>query len=181
MSKAKKFFEKLVRKLLAYLEDKAGDSVHTDTQPTPTEPEEIPTPTQPSSNETLDNFKCDWCYGGYNGSKATEDPSVQISNLRVLPDKNVMTYEWFLQIAKLWGLDYGEAGALACLFYKKGNKWLGGKFDWISVSRTSRDLKNVQSGYGGWNWAEFSHSREFAFCIASKDGKKRSNFIFYSK
>lgn len=186
MSKIKRFIEK-VRKVISFI--KSLDDIDweptvekpEEVKPTPTEPEAVPTPTQPPSNETLDNFKCEWVYGGFNGSRATEDPSVQITDLKVYPEKLSMTYEWVLQLGKLWGLEYSEPGALSCLFYKKGGRWLGGKHDWISASRTSRDLKNIQSGYGGWNWAEFSHSREFAFCIASKDGKKRSNFIFYSK
>jgi len=88
-----------------------------------------------------------------------------------------MTYSW----AKLWGMEFTEAKALACLFIPDGNKWIGGKFDWISESRTSRDLTNIKKGYNGWNWNKFSSAKKFAFVIVSGDGKKRTNVIVCSK
>lgn len=55
--------------------------------------------------------------------------------------------------------------------------WVGGKFDWISSSRRSRDFVNVYSGYAGWSLADVPNPCQAAFVIVSPDGKKRSNVI----
>ena len=120
----------------------------------------------------------EWAYGGVNGAKAQEDSRVQIENLSVA--KSGMRYKWANGDLSAWGLSSGDAGALACIFYRKGNKWIGGKFDWISSSRLTRDFKNVECGYRGWNAAEFFAASEFCFCILESNAKRRSNIIYYS-
>lgn len=78
------------------------------------------------------------------------------------------------------GGDAGDAAgpaSISAAFYWDGSRWVGGKFDGISTSRTTRDFKNIKDGYGGWDWAAFSGARRRAFCIVSKDGRKRTNLI----
>ena len=76
-----------------------------------------------------------------------------------------------------------QAGALAILVVRRNGKTTfdGGKFDWISESRKTRDFKNIRGNYGGWPGDSIEAGVEFAFCIASVDGRHRSNWIFYKK
>ena len=124
----------------------------------------------PSSSVELD-FR----YGGFKGGKAVEDPATQISNLKI--SKSGLSYKWAKGDLGNWGLGKTEAGALACVFYWDGKKWVGGKFDWISTSRTTRGWENVKSGYNGWDADAFFGAKRHAFCIVSKDGKKRTNLL----
>ena len=77
-----------------------------------------------------------------------------------------------------WGLSNGDAGALCCLFVKRSDgRWVGGKFDWVSTSRTTRDLSHVRSGYNGWSLSGVPNPCEAAFVIVSRDGRRRSNVL----
>ena len=60
---------------------------------------------------------------------------------------------------------------------KSDGSWVGGKFDWISSSRRSRDFANVYGGYDGWSLAGVPSPCAAAFVIISPDGKRRSNVI----
>ena len=117
----------------------------------------------------------DFRYGGFKGGGAVEDPATQIADLHVTRTK--MTYRWLNGDLGAWGLARTEAGALACAFYWDGSAWRGGKFDWISTSRTTRDWNNLDAGYGGWDAAAFWAAPKRAFCIVSRDGRKRTNLI----
>ena len=92
--------------------------------------------------------------------------------------KNSLGYSWSGDTLASWGLSNGDAGAYACLFVLRSDgKWVGGKFDWISTSRTSRGLENIYNGYGGWSLAGVPNPCSCAFVIVSGDGKKRTNVI----
>lgn len=115
-------------------------------------------------------------WGGFHGENAVEDPAVQIGSVRM--SRSGMSYKWTKGSLRNWGLADGDAGALACAFYwdDSSESWVGGKFDWISTSRTTRDFKNINDEhYGGWNPDLFWRAKRRAFCIVSKDGRKRTN------
>ncbi|MBR1608005.1 MAG: hypothetical protein IJ678_00140 [Kiritimatiellae bacterium] len=116
-----------------------------------------------------------WNFGGFDGSRAVEDPATQIRGLSV--SSSGMSYKWAAGSLKNWGLADTDASAIAAAFYWDGSRWVGGKFDWISTSRTTRDWKNVRDRYNGWNPDAFFAASRHAFCIVSKDGKKRTNLI----
>lgn len=118
-------------------------------------------------------------YGGVNFNKAKEDPNAVIGNLTVTND--AMRYSWVKGDLRGWGLDDGNAGALA-IFAVKGSdgKWRGGKFEWISKSRTTRSFGNIKGGYGGWPKDAIETAKGYAFCICSKDASKRTNWIVAS-
>ena len=116
-----------------------------------------------------------WKYGGVDGSKAKEDPATQIRDLKISGDG--LSYAWAKGDLSNWGLSETDAGALACAFWWDGSRWVGGKFDWISTSRTTRDFKNIRDGYHGWNPDAFFGAKRRAFCILSKDGKRRTNIL----
>lgn len=115
-------------------------------------------------------------YGGFNGSSA-QISSATIGNLRVSNDG--LSYSWVGDDLSAWGLSDGDSsGALACFFIKENSGgWNGGKMDWISSSRTSRDFHNITTGYHGWTLSKAPNPCEVAFVIVSKDGRKRTNVI----
>ena len=92
-----------------------------------------------------------------------------------------MSYAWAKGNLRGRGLADSSADALACVFYKDGKTFKGGKFEWISYSRKTRSFGNITTRYAGWDPNKFFGATEYAFCICSKDGKKRTNFIFFSK
>lgn len=114
-------------------------------------------------------------YGGFDGSRAAEDPATQIAGLHI--SRSRLSYKWAKGSLRNWGLADSQAHALACAFYWDGRQWIGGKFDWISTSRTTRDWTNLDGGYHGWNADAFWSAPKRAFCIVSKDGRKRTNLI----
>lgn len=116
-----------------------------------------------------------WRYGGFDGSRAAEDPNTQIKDLHITKSK--LTYKWAKGSLKNWGLADTDAGAIACCFFWDGKQWIGAKTDWISTSRTSRDFKNLNEGYNGWKPELYWAAPKRAFCIASRDGKKRTNLL----
>ena len=117
-----------------------------------------------------------WPWGGFDGSKAALSPSARVKSLKVTCSG--LSYSWESGGCEdLGASSRTDASCLACLFCFDGSSWRGGKFDWISTSRTSRDLKNVESGYNGWDAAAFRSAKAHAFCIVSKDGRKRTNVV----
>ena len=127
-------------------------------------------PSSPSSPVVLD-FR----YGGFDGSKAVEDFSTQIEFFQF--SSAGMSYQWASSSLRPWGLNDTDAGALACAFYWDGSRWIGGKFDWISTSRTTRSWENIRGHYNGWDPDAFFSAKKHAFCIVSRDGKRRTNLL----
>ena len=116
-----------------------------------------------------------WTFGGRPNGAGARNGGVVISGARFSPNGLSFTYNRDLSA---WGCSSGELGGVACLFVRKENgKWVGGKFDWISSSRRSRDFANVYGGYDGWSLAGVPSPCAAAFVIVSPDGKRRSNVI----
>lgn len=132
---------------------------------------------QDAQNEQKPALALNYKYGGFNGGKAVEVEGCQIGSLKVIGDK--LTYKWLKGGCEALGATSREDHdhTVACLFYWNGKEWVGGKFEWISTSRTSRGLNNVRDGYGGWDSTSFFAAKKHGFVIVSADGKKRSNFI----
>jgi len=116
-----------------------------------------------------------WTCGGFDGSRAVETPDAQVGGVKM--DAKGMTYKWTAGGCEALGAvsprDYSHT--VACAFYWDGSGWVGGKFDWVSTSRTSRDFANIKDGYHGWSWRAFVDAERRAFCIVSADGKRRTN------
>ena len=133
------------------------------------------------SADAVDFSSLDWCWGGFGGAKAKPVDGCEICSLKVTADG--ISYKWVKGGCEKLGAasrdDYDHT--LACLFVRVGGKWQGGKFDWISTSRTTRDFKNVRKGYGGWRKDAIEAAEAFAFVICSSDGKKRTNVALFSK
>lgn len=118
-------------------------------------------------------------FGGFDGSHAVETPNARISDLRVT--SSGMSYKWVDGGCEALGASSREdySHTVACAFYwdEATAAWIGGKFDWVSTSRTSRDWVNVRDGYGGWNAEAFFAAKRRAFCIVAANGKLRTNLI----
>lgn len=119
--------------------------------------------------------RLDFRFGGFRGGGAVEDSATQIGSFRFA--QNGMGYKWARGDLGNWGLARDSAGAIACAFYLDGDVWVGGKFDWISSSRTTRDWENIRGGYNGWKPDAFFAAKKHGFCIVSADGRKRTNLI----
>lgn len=115
-------------------------------------------------------------YGGFHGEGAVEDKETQIANLHMSRSK--LSYSWAKGSLRNWGLADSQADALACAFYwsPADGARIGGKFDWISTSRVTRGLENI-GGYNGWKPEPFFAAPKRAFCIVSKDGRRRTNLL----
>ena len=116
-----------------------------------------------------------WTVGGFDGSRAKETPDAQVGGVKM--DAKGMRYKWVKggceNLGAVSARDYSHT--VACAFYWDGAAWVGGKFDWISTSRTTRDFANIKDGYHGWNWRAFVDAERRAFCVCSADGKRRTN------
>jgi hypothetical protein len=133
------------------------------------------TPTTATKDE-VDFALLDFCWGSFKGGSAKLVDGVEIGSLKV--SGSGMSYKWKTGgCEKLGASSSTDAACLACLFCKLDGRWRGGKFDWISTSRTTRGFENVSDGYNGWQKDAVSKSAEYAFVIVSSDGKKRSNVI----
>ena len=115
-----------------------------------------------------------WSYGHFGGSRA-QLSSPQLANLKC--SGNTLSYKW-VQGLSGWGLSNGEAGAIAAAFVQKADgSWIGGKFDWVSTSRSSRGLENVLAGYEGWNLTGIPNPCQICFVVVDVSGRRRSNVV----
>ena len=116
-----------------------------------------------------------WSFGGKPNGRGARNGGVILSGARFSADGVSFSYSKDLSA---WGYSRDALGGVACLFVQKENgQWVGGKFDWISSSRRSRDFANVYAGYEGWSLAGVPNPCTAAFVIISPDGKRRSNAI----
>lgn len=139
----------------------------------------VPKPPQ-SAEDAADYSLLDWCWGGFKGGGASLDGKARIMGLRV--SANGLSYSWMSGGCENLGASSKEdAACIAALFCLIGGKWRGGKFEWISTSRTTRDFTNIAEGYGGWDKGAVGKADKFAFVICSRDGKRRTNVILCAK
>ena len=129
-----------------------------------------------SSDDAIDFSQLDFCWGGFNGSAAALKDGCRIASLKVSGDG--LSYRWARGGCEQLGAPSSDAAdCLACLFCRIAGRWQGGKFDWISTSRTTRDSKNIRSGYHGWDPNAIGKADAYTFVIVSRNGKARSNVI----
>ena len=128
----------------------------------------------PADPDQIGYGSLSWRYGGING-RGYKPSAVSISGLRASHGGLSFRYKTNLSA---WGYGNSDIAAYACMFVQTANgSWVGGKFDWISSSRSSRDFNNVYSGYGGWNLDNVPNPCQIAFVIIDANSKRRSNVI----
>lgn len=130
-------------------------------------------PNDPNADE-ISFGNLNWSFGGVDGSGAVKT-SASLGDLKI--NGGDLSYKWTGDTLRVWGLSDSSIGALACLFVQRNdNTWVGGKFDWISTSRTTRTLENIlDEHYNGWSLANVPNPCRAAFVIISADAKKRTN------
>ena len=140
--------------------------------PAPEEEEEAPADEENPDSADFSAFQ--WKFGGVDGSKAKLD-SPRVADLRA--SASSLSYKWEVGL-RGWGLANSQADALACLFVERSDGTIvGGKFDWVSTSRRTRDLKNVFGGYQKWSLEGVPNPCRIHFVVLSADGRKRSNVV----
>lgn len=121
-----------------------------------------------------------WIYGGVNGS-GFQCVGNLIGNLNATG--NNMSYSWIVSeteaVQLLGSKEKTEADLLACFFVTTtSGEVVGGKFEWISVSRKTRQFGNILvKKYQGWSLANVPNPTKVYFCIANPKNGKRTNFI----
>ena len=143
-----------------------------ETPPTP-QPEEPTTPG--AAVDALDFAILKWQYGGKNCAGAKLD-APRLSGLSCNGSK--LSYRWKVGL-KAWGLSDGDAGAICAVFFERSpGQWVGGKFDWVSTSRSNRELKHVES-YSNWpsSGIKLPWRGKVAYVVVSADGRRRSNVL----
>ena len=172
-------FERAVARIREALAD---DPASVPGVPSVPAPEETPTdPSAPSTSDAVPYSSLTWSMGGFRGAGALQHSGAVIGSLSV--KSNGMSYRWVSGGCETLGAtSKGDADhTLACLFYLDASgKWQGGKFDWVSTSRTTRDFKNIHDGYNGWSPSAFSAATEYAFVIVGTNGR-RTNVIRFAR
>ena len=115
--------------------------------------------------------RMDWRFGGFDGGKAKEDSRCRLGCVKITKDR--IAYKWETGIPSDWSRD--GTLVVAAAFFWDGARWVGGKFEWTDESRSSRSAANIHDDYHGWNGAAWDVAARRAFCVASADGKWRSN------
>lgn len=115
-----------------------------------------------------------WTFGGVKGGGAALS-APRLSHLRCT--HNTLTYKWVVGL-NAWGFAHSDAGAICAAFVKKSDgRWVGGKFDWVSTSRSSRSLGHILSGYGGWSLEGVPNPCQICYVVVDARGKRRSNVV----
>ena len=158
--------DKLAEKWKAKLEERHGGGT-VETPPTPETP-------PATGGDAMDYALLRWQYGGVNASGAKLD-SPRLSGLSC--NGRSVSYHWDVGMSG-WGLSNGDAGAICAVFFERGGQWIGGKFDWVSTSRSSRELKHVET-YSNWpsSGIKLPWRGRVAFVVVSADGRRRSNVL----
>ena len=159
----------------------SGGTVETPPQDADADGGTVETPPQ-DPGDAVPYGALQWRYGGFNGAKAAHDPGADplLSDMR--SSARALSFRYRRDL-RAWGLPHDDAGAIAAIFIQdSAGRWIGGKFDWISSSRTSREYKHiiVEPQYSNWaslDWSAVPYPAKVAFVIISKDGRRRSNVI----
>ena len=174
LKRVRRYFERQLDMLIEDIAPEVPQEAPAAPEP---EPPPAPAPEEPAPAGPAPALE--WRYGGFDGSRAVEDPECRIADLRM--DRDGLSFRWEKGGCERFGAhgrdDYGAA--LACAFYwdEGAGKWIGGKFEWISTSRTSRSFGNVHEGYNGWDAAAFFAAPRRAFCVCAANGRARTNLL----
>ena len=126
----------------------------------------------PAKSGGIDPASLVWKFGGFDGSKAAEDP-----DCRIVSASHSAKGVTFKFSGSFWGATHADPTMRCCAFYESGGKWTGGFWEWGSPDRTYRGYENISDKYKNWDPAAWNAAKKRAFCICSKDGKKRTNLV----
>lgn len=130
-----------------------------------------------SAADQVDYSLLQWTCGGFAGGSAERCNGVAIADLRVRASGLSYRYEEGDLTALSPANSHENADCIAALFCRVAGAWQGGKMDWISSDRLSRDWHNIRGAYKGWSGEMLDEADAFAFVIVSSDGRRRTNVI----
>lgn len=114
-----------------------------------------------------------WCYGGISGAGMVEDTSAAGYRIDSVSFNGATVA--FSGAGGMWGATHANPSARCCMFFKEGNEWYGGFYEYVSPDRLTRSVANIDGRYKGWDPARFHAATEYAYCICDYKGTKRSN------
>ena len=125
--------------------------------------------------DQVDFSKLVW-HGDFNGASAVLDVP-RLSNLVFHGTKEV-TFKWDVGMAS-WGFAHESADAIASIFFEHADGvWRGGRFEWISTSRTQRDLENLSDPKFKFDLSALPNPCRGAMVVHNgRAGTKRSNVV----
>lgn len=125
----------------------------------------------PEAEEKAGPPELSWCYGGFDGSRASISEDAVLASATLKGD--TLSFEWEKGDCRNLGATSKTDArhTVACLFLEDG---AGGKFEWVSTSRKTRSVKNIKAGYGEWPKTALARGGKLWFCIAGSDGKLRT-------
>ncbi len=133
-------------------------------------------PDMPSDDVPYDDL--DVCYGGFFAPYAERSDDVRI----MLDSVGQSGLRYHFVRGDLRAISpansHTNPDCVACLFCRVDRQWRGGKFDWISSDRLTRDFANIFSGYHGWRSTDIAAADAYAFVIVSGSGILRTNVSF---
>lgn len=145
--------------------------------PTPDPPGQTEPAPETSAADQVDYSLLQWTCGGFAAQNAVPCSAVAIADLRVTASGMSYRYAQGDLTALSPVNSHANADCIAALFCRVAGVWQGGKFDWISSDRLTRDWHNVRGAYKGWSGDMLSAADAFAFVIVSADGRRRTNVI----
>ena len=135
-------------------------------------------PDVPQTSDEVSYRDYSFSYGGFHAPGAELLPAAQISGLKLT--SNGLSYSWKSGGCESFGASSkSDASRTVCLFEVQlaDGSWKGGKFDWISTSRTTRGFENIFNGYSGWTLNGVPNPCNASFCIVGADGRNRTNTL----
>lgn len=132
---------------------------------------------EPVADDEVNYAALQWTCGGFAAPRAEPCNGVAIADLRISASGLSYRYEEGDLTALSPANSHENADCIAALFCRVAGVWQGGKMDWISSDRLTRDWHNVRGGYKGWSGGLLDSADAFAFVIVSGDGRRRTNVI----
>lgn len=121
----------------------------------------------PQTND-IDLSNADWKKINGRSAKTTET----LKTLGMIGDDFVYS---FSDGVRDWLPMSNGCNQYACFFIKRGETYIGGKFEWARPSSTTRNIKNIVSGYTD---GIIPNSGETVwFCLISLDCTRRTNCL----
>jgi hypothetical protein len=166
MSRWDDFWAKLLARIDKWLE---GQRVEVDppTNDPRVDPKPEPIPTPDNSADAIPITSISWLGTDYSSAKQTATLSISHIDNSTQSLSDAPPATWVKKIVKV------EVQAILCLFYQKGDKIVGGKYDWLKPGQRSKGLKNIYDGYDGHSMP--STGTPTYTCFVDVVGKQRSN------
>ena len=132
---------------------------------------------EPVADDEVDYAALQWTCGGFAAQDAEPCSAVAIADLRISASGLSYRYEEGDLTALSPANSHDNADCIAAVFVRVAGAWQGGKMDWISSDRLTRDWHNVRGEYKGWRGELLDSADAYAFVIVSADGRRRTNVI----